>query len=62
MTTTCGECGLEIETSFVWTLDEQPVCGDCMRLAMPAALRGAVSFVERLVEPVYRARKAASRN
>ncbi len=60
--TICSECGSEIETSFVWSLDEQPVCGACIRIATPRALWWMVSLVERVVEPVYRAREAARRN
>ena len=62
MKPTCSECKSEIETSFVWTLDHEPVCSHCMRLATPAALQGMVSLVERLVEPVYRAQDSARRN
>ncbi len=62
MRPSCSECESEIETSFVWTLEYEPVCGDCMRQATPPGVRWMVSLVERLVEPVYRAREEARRN
>ncbi len=43
MRPTCNECESEIKTSFVWALDDEPVCSDCMRQATPAALHWMVS-------------------
>ena len=62
MKQSCSECGLEIGTSFVWWVEDQRVCGDCLRRMTPEALWWMISAVERITEPVYRARIAAKRN
>lgn len=58
----CSECGSEIETSYAWSVDSEPVCSACMRVVVPPWLWCVVETVERLIEPVYRKRAEAMRD
>lgn len=60
--TRCSECGSEIETSFAWSIEYEPVCSACMRAVVPLWLWWVVEVVERIMEPVYRKRAEAMRN
>ena len=59
----CNECGAAIPTTgLVWTVDDQPWCGECIRKVAPSMAR-EIALAEQMYEPGWeRAHDAASRN
>ncbi len=56
----CSECEAEIETPYVFALDYEPVCSDCMYAATPWWAWWLVSLLERTVGPIYEKREESS--
>ena len=60
--THCSESGSEIETSYAWSLDHEPVCSAYVRAAVPGWLWYVVEMLEWLMEPADRTHSEALRN